>query len=99
MTDDTTTTPAGATAGRGDAEAISKWLSDYVSKLVNLPVAEINPETTFDRYGLDSAASVGLVADLEESLNRNLDPTLLYDYPTITALSTHLATSGGSAAQ
>lgn len=45
----------------------------------------------FDRYGLDSSVAVGLTGDLEDWLETKLDPTLLYDYPTIEGLSQHLA--------
>jgi acyl carrier protein len=35
--------------------------------------------------------AIGLTGDLEDWLGTRLDPTLLYDYPTVAALAKHLA--------
>jgi acyl-CoA synthetase (AMP-forming)/AMP-acid ligase II len=42
-------------------------------------------------YGLDSSAAVGLTGDLEDWLETEIDPTLLYDYPTVEAIVKHLS--------
>ena len=57
---------------------------------------EVNPKLIdvaqpFERYGLDSMAAVSLTAILEDWLGKEFSPTLPYDYPTIRALSGHLA--------
>jgi len=40
---------------------------------------------------MDSVHAIMLVGDLEETLGCRLSPTLAWDYPTIAALSEHLA--------
>ena len=45
----------------------------------------------FDRYGLDSSAAVGMTGDLEDWLGKEVEPILLYDYPTIETLARHLS--------
>ncbi|MEL6606584.1 MAG: acyl carrier protein, partial [Cyanobacteria bacterium J06614_10] len=40
--------------------------------------------------GLDSSAAIGLTGDLEDWLGQSVDPTLLYDYPTVDALVAYL---------
>ena len=57
--------------------------------------AKINPESVdigrhFTVYGLDSAAAIGITGELEELLGRRISPTIVYEYPSIEALSNHL---------
>ncbi len=73
------------------AAEIQAWMSSYLAQLLALEPDEVNATIPFDRYGLDSSVAVGLTGDLEDWLDRKLDPTLLYDYPTIEALAQHLA--------
>lgn len=70
---------------------IQSWISAYIADLLEVEPDEIDITIPFDRYGLDSSAAIGLTGDLEEWLGRELDPTLLYDYPTIKDLAHHLA--------
>jgi acyl carrier protein len=72
---------------------IQAWMVDYVAELLEIEPDKIDVAIPFDRYGLDSSAAVGLAGDLETWLDRELDPTLLYDYPTIESLSEHLVES------
>lgn len=72
-------------------EEIQAWLVSYLAELLGIDPHEVDVTIPFDRYGLDSAAAVGMTGDLEDWLQRELDPTLLYDYPTVEAFSQHLA--------
>jgi acyl carrier protein len=71
--------------------AIQDWLASHISDLLSLPVEEVPADVPFDRYGLDSAAAVGMIGDLGDWLGRTLDPSLPYDYPTAEKLADHLA--------
>lgn len=73
------------------AADIQAWIVSYLAQLLEIDPDEINVTIPFDRYGLDSSVAVGLTGDLEDWLGRKLDPTLLYDYPTIQDLAQHLA--------
>ena len=70
--------------------AIQSWLVAQVASHLGLSTASIDPQEPFARYGLDSVTAVRLSGDLEEWLGRSLSPTLVYDYPTIAALSSYL---------
>lgn len=74
------------------AAEIQDWIVSYLADLLEVDSDEIDVTIPFDRYGLDSSAAVGMTGDLEEWLERDVDPTLLYDYPTIEALVQHLST-------
>ena len=69
---------------------IQAWIVAYLADLLEVDSDEIEVTIPFDRYGLDSSAAVGLTGDLEDWLGCELDPTLLYDYPTVEALVKNL---------
>ncbi len=74
---------------------IASWMRGYLAELLELPPEEIDEETSFDRYGLDSLASVGMIGDLEEWLGSELDPVLASEHPSIRALARELAADAG----
>lgn len=73
------------------AVEIQEWIVNYVADLLGVDAEEIDPNIPFERYGLDSASAVGMTGDIENWLERKIDPTLLYDYPTVAAFSKHLS--------
>lgn len=73
--------------------AIQGWLVSYIAQLLEIDPKEVDVKASFDRYGLDSSATIGLTSDLENWLGGSIDPTITYDYPSIESLSKHLAGS------
>ena len=73
------------------AAEIEAWLVTQLAEILELTPAEIDVTARFDRYGLDSIAAVSLTGDLEDWLDFELDPVLMYDFPTIKAVAQHLA--------
>ena len=73
------------------SEAIREWLVIYLADLLEVSADDIDTEVPFDSYGLDSSAAIGLTGDLEDWLGKEVDPILLYDYPTIEALVGYLS--------
>lgn len=69
---------------------IQAWLIAYLSELLEVEPDAIDVKVTFDRYGLDSSAAVGMSGALEDWLGYELEPTLIYDYPTIETLAANL---------
>ena len=72
------------------AAKIQGWLVSYIAELLEIEPDKVDVTIPFDCYGLDSSAAIGLIGDLEDWLNSELDPTLMYDYPTIEALVQHI---------
>ncbi|MGV9381913.1 acyltransferase domain-containing protein [Nonomuraea sp. NPDC003707] len=62
---------------------LRRWL---VAKLADY-VGEVDPERTFDSYGLTSRDAVQLAGELEELLDQTVPASLLYEFPTINALA------------
>jgi acyl carrier protein len=74
-------------------DSISAWLCARIGTALQLDSAQIDPDITFDRYGLDSVQAIEVTADLGKALGLGeLEPTLLYDYPTIQQLAVYAAT-------
>ncbi len=84
-------TASNAEGARAPAEAeLRAFLLDRVAEELGLCVDDIDPAAPLSQYGMDSAVAVGLSGDLAEWLGRRLEPTLLFDHPTIDALTLHL---------
>jgi acyl carrier protein len=69
---------------------IEAWLVDWVSRTVERASEEVTLDGALADFGVDSSRAVGLISDLEKWLGHDLEATLLWDYPTIHALSTYL---------
>jgi acyl transferase domain-containing protein/acyl-CoA synthetase (AMP-forming)/AMP-acid ligase II/acyl carrier protein len=70
---------------------IRSWLLAHVAEALKVKPQEVDVQTPFAHYGMDSLQAVSLSSDLEEWLGRDLPPTLVYDYPNIDALARHLS--------
>lgn len=72
-------------------EEIKAWLVAYVAKLLKMEPHKVDCTLLFERYALGSADSAILTGELGAWLERDLSPTLLYNYPNIEILAKHLA--------
>lgn len=73
---------------------VQEWMIAMLAELLEVPPEEVDTRKTFERYGLDSSAAIGLTDSLGAWLGCELDPTLLYDYATIDAVSQYLVEIG-----
>jgi malonyl CoA-acyl carrier protein transacylase len=62
-----------------------------MSELMGVAPEEIDAQLPFENYGLSSREAITISGELEEWLGRSLSPTLIYEYPNITALAKFLA--------
>ena len=70
---------------------ISDWCLDCLRRMIDAPLAAVEPNATFAQMGLDSATSVYFVVELEEWLGREVEPEIVGEYPTVAQLAHHLA--------
>ena len=70
---------------------IRDWCIAYLAKNFRLPSEDVDPQAEFASLGMDSAASVLLLADLEDWLELELSVELLSQYQTPAALARYLA--------
>ena len=74
-----------------DIDKIRTWLTAQVAQTLNINSDEVDETIPFERYGLESADIVSIMADLEDWLGCEIDdPTLMYEYPTIKEFSEYL---------
>ena len=76
---------------RLSADDIQAWLVAKLSEELHLEPEEIDVREPFAACGLDSLRAVVISGDLGDWLGLRLPATLAWDYPTIEALTHHLA--------
>lgn len=70
---------------------IQAWLISYLTELLDTEPTDIDVTISFNRFGLDSSAAIAMTGDLEKCLGCELEPTIIYDYPTIESLAQYLS--------
>ncbi|MFW6096896.1 MAG: AMP-binding protein, partial [Chloroflexota bacterium] len=75
----------------GRRSHIEQWLVQQIATQLQIEPQQISVDRPFVDFGLDSVQAVSLTGELEVWLSRSLPPTLVWDYPTIRDLATHLA--------
>ncbi|MFW5437582.1 beta-ketoacyl synthase N-terminal-like domain-containing protein [Paenibacillus apiarius] len=73
---------------------ICRWFVQKISTVKQLAPSEIEAGVPFSYYGLDSKELVSLSGEFERFVNRAVDPTLFWDYPSIHAVARYYSSSG-----
>lgn len=73
------------------AAVIRDWLINRLAKQLSLQPETIDTSETFAAYGLDSIVAVQVSGELEKLVEQRLSPALLFEHPSIDALTHHLA--------
>jgi acyl carrier protein len=72
------------------APEVADWLAAQIADYRDVAVAEIDHERPLAELGLDSVYALSLCGDIEERWGLEVEPTVAWDHPTITALAAHL---------
>jgi acyl carrier protein len=75
---------------RSPAE-LERWLVARVAFYVRRPAAEIGVDTPLADYGLDSLYAFSLWGEIEDTLEIEIDPSILWELPTAAGLAEHIA--------
>jgi acyl carrier protein len=70
---------------------IERWLVEEIARRAGIPRENVDTTQPFSSYNLDSMQGVNMAGALEDFLGLELEPTLVWDFPTIDKLSRHLA--------
>jgi acyl carrier protein len=81
--------PAPAEARRTQAE-IQAWLIAEIARRAAVPPESVDITASFAAYRLDSLEGVNMAGALEDFLGVELEPTLVWDFPTVEKLSRYL---------
>jgi acyl carrier protein len=70
---------------------IRDWCVAYLAKTFEVAPDRIHPNATFARLGMDSAASVFFIVELEEWLGLELKTEIVFEHQTPAALARYVA--------
>jgi acyl carrier protein len=79
------------TSGTFDEAEFRHWLIERLATHLKREPAEIDADTPLADYGLDSLYALALVDDIENHLGIGIDATIMWDYPSVSALTSALA--------
>jgi acyl carrier protein len=79
------------TANETSPEAIGAWIHAYVAEMRGMSADRIQRTVPLYKYGLDSASAVTMTGDLCDLLGVDVDPSVLYEHPTIERAAAHLS--------
>ncbi|WP_416969928.1 acyl carrier protein [Streptomyces sp. 4F14] len=70
--------------------ALRDWLTTEIAQLLGTAPEDIDRTAPFGEYGLESISGLTLAAAIEDHLGIEVDPTVVWDHPSIDALAAHL---------
>jgi acyl carrier protein len=79
------------------SKELEEWLIEQLAGQLNVPKADIDPVRRLEEYGLDSLEAVALTGEIEAKLGRSVDPTILWDYPSVRAIANFLVDDNAKA--
>jgi acyl carrier protein len=80
-----------------DLTEMQAWLVERLSKALRVK-NEMDPDTPFSKYGLQSIDAVVLAMEIEEEVGMEVPPTLLWEYNTINECASYLIKIGSDVA-
>lgn len=72
---------------------ILRWLTTQLASYLDIPATAIDPMVPLAEMGVDSVHAVGLVGDVEAHFDIDVDPTLIFDYPTLSHIADYIGTT------
>ncbi|WP_067465314.1 acyl carrier protein [Nocardia amamiensis] len=70
---------------------IEDWLVERVADYTERAPHQIDPAVPLAELGLDSVSAVNLCGEIEDQWSLEVDPTLVFEYPTIADIAAHIA--------
>lgn len=89
--------PQQPTEGSTDTEPLRRWLREALAAHLRCPMDRVDDQRPFAEQGLDSKEAIVLAGELEEHLGVTLQPSIIYDHPTVERLVAFLAASAPAA--
>ena len=70
---------------------MTAWLTDTIARYARVPAGEIDAERPLSDYGLNSISAFAIITDIEDAFDVVPEVTVVWDHPTVNALSAFLA--------
>jgi acyl carrier protein len=73
--------------------AILRWLADTLGAYLEVPATSISPTVPLAEIGVDSVHAVSLAGEIEAKYDIDVEPTLIFDYPTLAQIAEFISTT------
>ena len=70
---------------------ITQFMKETIAEFLGVSAAQVDENTDIDRFALNSSAVVSLVGSLEDYLDLQLSPALIFEHKTIANTAKYLA--------
>jgi len=78
---------------------ILRWLTIRLASYLDVPANAVDAMVPLAEMGVDSVHAVSLVGDVELHFDIDVDPTMIFDYPTLSAIAEFISTAVGQRQQ
>lgn len=69
-----------------EAEIVA-WCASYIGRVLDIEAADVQPDAEIERFGLDSAIVTSMLIELEEWLEVEIPPSLLFEHGTLRSMA------------
>ena len=73
-----------------DRRNILRWLTAQLASYLEVPTTAIEAMVPLAEMSVDSVHAVSLVGDVEERFDIDVDPTMIFDYPTLAHIAEYI---------
>jgi acyl carrier protein len=70
--------------------SILRWLTAQLASYLEVSTAAIDPMRPLAEMGVDSVHAVSLVGEVEAHFDIDVDPTMIFDYPTLAHIAEYI---------
>lgn len=74
------------------------WLTSVVASYLEVPATSISPDVPLAEIGFDSVHAVSLAGEIEDKYDIDVEPTLIFDYPTLAQIAEFIETESETSA-
>lgn len=78
---------------------IRRWLVERVAFYLERGIDDVDPTMPLAESGIDSVSAVNLCGDVEDRFEITVDPTMVFDYPTVAEIAAFIWTETGAGQQ
>ena len=70
--------------------SILRWLTTRLAAYLEVPATAIELMVPLAEMGVDSVHAISLVGDVEAHFDIDVDPTMIFDYPTLSHIAEYI---------
>jgi acyl carrier protein len=74
---------------------ILRWLTTRLALYLEVSTSTIDLVVPLAEMGVDSVHAISLVGDVEAHFDIDVDPTMIFDYPTLSHIADYISTTVG----